>query len=125
MPQLNNHITADFRFDEVICPCCKRVKLIPIFWTHMEKLQRLRDAVGPISINSGYRCLDHNDTVGGSFGSMHMAFATDIMPADGDSAKLKEMEEIATSLGFNGRGIHPTFIHIDLRTTPWTRRYKT
>lgn len=114
----NEHVTEHFKFSECTCPCCDRVKIIPGFFTHMEKLEQIRQVLGfPIVINSGYRCPPHNEEVGGSANSWHMKFATDIQPhwGEGFAQKLKAIYKIALTLNFGGIGYYTTFIHLDLR----------
>jgi len=124
----NQKITENFWWEEVICPCCDRVKIIPAFWKHIDALQRMRTTLGfPIIINSGYRCERHNAEVNGGARSMHLLIATDIRPEEPNGAmthaekqslvagRLQEMYDIAPSLGFTGRGSYETFIHLDMR----------
>jgi len=111
-------ITEHFLYEDIKCPCCDRLKIIPRMYKHMELLEELREALGfPIIINSGYRCPRHNEEVNGTKNSQHMTFATDVRPkwGKGFKAKLIAMEKIAKNLGFRGIGTYSYFIHLDLR----------
>ena len=126
-------ITEHFKWTEVLCPCCKRVRIEPIFWKHMEMLEDLRQRVGfRIKINSGYRCKRQNTKVGGADGSYHMLFATDIRPVwanlhvdyDRTTLQKKRLEALykeAMILSFKGLGRGEWFVHTDCRPdlTEW------
>jgi uncharacterized protein YcbK (DUF882 family) len=78
-------------------------------------LQPLRDAVGVISINSGYRCKKLNDAVGGSDTSQHMlGQAADFKCAD----MAKAFDHIKKNLPFDqliwehGNDTQPAWIHV-------------
>ena len=126
--KINLYVTEHFKYTDCVCPCCDRVKLIPEFYEHMEKLELLRCKFGyPIIINSGYRCPVHNREISGAKRSWHMRkFATDIRPNwDGGkeyTERLAEMYAQALELNFGGLGKYSTFIHLDMRPvkTRWT-----
>ena len=120
MTQLTEHFNYDEKW--VRCPCCNRIKIIPIFFLHMELLEKLRVKFGkPITITSGYRCPEHNKEVGGAPNSWHLLFATDITPtfivADGD---LRILYDMAQEVGFTGIGRYTdkNIIHLDMRPVP-------
>ena len=119
-------ITANFQWQELSCPCCNKIKILPGLFKHMQALERLRLEVGfPIIVNSGYRCKYHNNAVGGMPRSWHRLFATDIRPMstsleEGTDTlliheRLVEINECAESFGFKGIGQYETFIHLDMR----------
>lgn len=116
MPSPNKSVTTNFDYMEFVCPCCGCLCITPRFYSHMEKLQELRDRVGfPITVNSGYRCPTHNKEVGGVADSQHRIFATDIRPTEAGKDKLKLISTVAEELGFDGIGKYPTFVHLDMR----------
>lgn len=85
----------------------------------VEKLDSLRHHYGrPLKINSGYRTLDHNARVGGSFDSAHLTgWAADIHCSD--TLELKTLYALAKDLGFKRVGQYRTkkgnyFLHVDL-----------
>ena len=82
----------------------------------MDKLQALRDRVGPISITSAYRSRAHNTAVGGAEASQHMkARAFDCSMWNQTDPAL--FEAIARDVGFTDFGFYSdsNFIHIDDR----------
>ena len=120
---INKQVTDHFLYTDCMCPCCDRLVITQGFFEHMELLEELRMEVGfPVIINSGYRCPVHNTIVGGSLGSWHMKFATDVRPAwvpgiDDEKflRRLQAMYNTAEELGFGGLGKYSTFIHCDMR----------
>jgi len=77
-------------------------------------LQDVRDKFGPIKINSGVRCRDHNKKVGGVKTSQHIkGRAADIVPLDCDlPAVWNYINEIYPNTGL---GLYGDFIHVDTR----------
>lgn len=100
-----------FSFDEFDCPCCGKNWIKVSF---VKKLDLVRDQLGaPIYVDSGYRCADHNEKVGGKRGSQHLrGGAADIRAEDMD--KLYEICcEVFKAVG-DGRA--KGFIHVDDRS---------
>lgn len=85
----------------------------------MNRLQGLRDAFGaPIGVSSGYRCPDHNRSIGGAKKSLHtQGRAADIWAGDMD--RLFELAKQFFPVVVKG----PGFIHVDDRDTPTTWEY--
>ncbi len=83
----------------------------------MQKLQQLRDKLGPLPISSGVRCEKHNHDSGGYPKSAHLQSKGADIKIFGPRA-LALVEE-ARRIGFSGVGIsqkgdHSTrFIHLD------------
>lgn len=104
-----------FADDEVWCKHCKVVGMRDEF---MQKLVRLREKLGfPLSINSGYRCPEHNQRVShtGPAGPHTTGLAVDIS-CEGERAY--RIVQAALQMGFTGIGIsqragHARFIHLD------------
>lgn len=92
----------------------------------LEKFQKRLFEINPyyrISINSGFRCAEHNKNVGGSPGSQHIkGLASDIRVRGMSSEKL--LLHAHTSGIFDAIGVYDTFIHVDKRgyTTRWDKR---
>jgi len=121
----SDHITENFLWEEIVCPCCETIKIVPGVFAHMALLQVMRTELGfPIHVNSGHRCPKHNTAVSGAAHSWHLMFATDIRPEDHDPDKLKLMYQTALQLEFGGIGLYESdgFIHLDLR--PETLRWR-
>lgn len=78
----------------------------------VDKLQALRDSIGvPLTINSAYRCTEHNEAVGGVPDSHHVkgdAFDISIIGVD-----RWDLYEKAKEAGFTGFGFYKTFLHVD------------
>ena len=97
------------------------------------QLQKVREWVGsPIKINSAYRCINHNRSIGSKDSSQHvLGKAVDIV-VSGYSPD--EVYSIIDNLNnnplstlcveFNGLGRYNTFTHADIRDTPakWDNR---
>jgi len=112
----NYYATEHFMYQDFICPCCDRLKLIPAFFTHVRMLEEMLERLGfTFAVTSGYRCRSHNEEVGGAAQSWHLLFATDIRPEDGNEDKLREMYRAALTLDFGGIGLYEAHLHLDLR----------
>ena len=77
---------------------------------------RIRERLGvPITVNSGYRCPEHNAEVGGVSDSQHvLGTAADITY---DGVDVDTLAEIAEECGADGIGkyYHQDFVHVDVR----------
>lgn len=80
----------------------------------LSMLDEVREIYGkPISINSGYRTIRHNASVGGKAKSSHLkGLAVDI--ACSTSRDRYNLLEALKCVGFNRIGIAKSFIHIDI-----------
>lgn len=76
-------------------------------------LQLIRDKTGKrITINSGYRSLEHNKAIGGATNSSHVkGMACDIVV---ESMTPNQVSFLAKELGFGGIKAYPSFTHIDV-----------
>jgi zinc D-Ala-D-Ala carboxypeptidase len=82
-------------------------------------LQALRDIIGKaVKVNSGYRSVEHNKTIGGATNSLHtLGMAADVVV---DNVSPLHIASIARDLGFGGVKAYPTFTHIDVgRIRTW------
>lgn len=77
-------------------------------------LEALRELIGEFIITSAYRCVPHNQAVGGKANSQHiLGRAVDIMPK---TASIQDVVKAAKDLGcFGGIGREETFVHLDVR----------
>ena len=99
-----------FIYSEFRCKCCGEnlMKHETIL-----RLDAAREYAGvPFKINSGYRCFDHNQEVGGSETSSHRwGHAVDIAaPTAYDRFQIVQG---LIKAGFNRIGIGSTFVHAD------------
>ncbi len=88
----------------------------------IDKLQKLRDRLGPINIISGYRSIEHNKNIGGAKKSSHCTGkACDFKKVSGITDA--EFKKLAIELGFTGIGLYNTFWHVDVRVNPPSRGF--
>lgn len=123
-PELS--LTPHYRVRGFSCSCCRRLVVSPVL---LEMLERLRAACGdiPLTITSGFRCPQHNRSVGGSPASRHMfGLAADIqIPAQ---IEISEFTEKAKEIVREVRGGYhysraAGFVHIDCWPWPPNRRW--
>lgn len=104
----------NFRPQELACKCCGG---LTIHFNTMHKLQYLRSSLWkrPIQLTSAYRCPRHNRNVGGAAESYHLdGRAFDIrFPKEQRDPVVASLIFWATTAGFKGFGLYPSFIHID------------
>lgn len=112
----------NFRPHEFNCKCKgKCVSINPASTRHLAwVLQQIRDLVNvPISINSAYRCPEHNLAVGGSSKSQHLlGKAADLKPKGLSTEELHDaIEDLVKSkrIPEGGLGLYNTFVHYDIR----------
>jgi uncharacterized protein YcbK (DUF882 family) len=78
----------------------------------MVRLDNLRMIWGkPLTVYSAYRCTEHNRSVGGAVGSMHLegrAFDLAIDPMERTA-----FVSACRHAGFTGLGIYESFVHVD------------
>jgi uncharacterized protein YcbK (DUF882 family) len=77
----------------------------------MEKLQTLRNKVGPLKITSGYRCENHPvERKKSRSGAHSLGLAADIVP---HKVQRYELLTSISDMRFKGIGVAKSFIHID------------
>jgi zinc D-Ala-D-Ala carboxypeptidase len=99
----------NFTEQEVACSHCGELGVTE---DALDTLQALRTAIQkPMTINSGYRCPEHNQAIGGAEKSYHVrGLAFDISLQGHDKDKLSASAQEA---GFKGFGYYDTFLHVD------------
>lgn len=104
-------LTKNFSQHEFACPCCGESETD---LTLVEILQNIRDDLGSsISISSGYRCEEHNRSVGGVDSSSHTkGLAVDIRCSSSD--RRFSLIELALDHGITRIGVSSSFIHLDI-----------
>lgn len=97
---------------KLACPCCGERKVTPEL---LRVLDLIRASAGPMTITSGYRCPEYNDSLSGSVpDSAHTkGLAADISCTT--SSKRHKLLSAIFQLGHIDRiGIGASFIHIDI-----------
>jgi uncharacterized protein YcbK (DUF882 family) len=119
-------LSSHFSTAEFCCKHCGRFKIVGNLITSLEELRALGPE--PIIINDGYRCVEHNQEVGGAPNSEHVrGMAADIRI---QGLSLQQMYARAEQVqGFKNGGIgvyDEGFIHVDVRDgrARWARKGK-
>ena len=119
-------MTKNFKLKEFECKCgCDMpLEVYENIIKLASQLQFLRDYTGrPITINSAYRCLEHNAKVGGSKTSQHLlGKAADITIQSLKPAEVYALIEELIDMGHmlqGGLGLYEEkgFVHYDIRKT--------
>jgi len=111
-------------FEEYACKCCKRlppdfkIDAIPnVFLEFFNAFEQLRKKwEKPISIVSGYRCVQHNRRIGGAPLSAHLfGLALDLLfETNEDAEKFRALVDAVTpELRMGKYNKHPRLVHID------------
>lgn len=108
-------ITTHFSIDEFACKCNTHHECF-IDDELINKLDEMRVILDkPITVTSGYRCPAHNAAVKGRPDSQHLrGTAADIQIK---GVPILRIAQVAEKVGFDGIGIYPTFVHVDVRGT--------
>jgi hypothetical protein len=113
----------NFSESEFACKCGGCGGSIVMEPAFLDRLQRVRDAVGfAMSVTSGYRCSAHPEErkKKGGPGAHHHGVAADIACDGGRAFHLMRAGLAAgmTGFGFSQRLGRPRFIHLDCRDRP-------
>lgn len=104
-------VAPNFRLDELAQEWKGPYAVVQVH--AVERLQELRDALGALVINSGYRSPAYNASVGGASASRHMyGDAFDIDPV---SATLTQLEAECYARGAGYVGMYVSHVHCDWR----------
>jgi Peptidase M15 len=116
-------LSAHFSRTEFACHCCGQLKIESGLIIALEQLRAL--AGKPVVVHDGYRCLEHNQEVGGVLNSEHTrGMAVDVsIPG----LTLQQMYELALQVPIffeGGIGVYDgSFLHLDIRphSARWAR----
>lgn len=99
-----------FTLYEMACSCCGQRNMEEAFMLRLDHAREISNI--PYVINSGYRCIDWNEYVGGKPDSSHLfGWAADIRVIT-NYERFKILEGLLY-VGFNRIGIAKTYIHVD------------
>ena len=114
-----------FSASEFACNCCGKTNPAQSLVTVLDSVRKV---VGPLRINSSYRCEKHNKAVGGASKSWHLprdgtVYAADVTYVDETKRHgaymlrlYIELENAARRLGTGfGLGLYENFVHFDTR----------
>lgn len=110
-----NKVSKNFSRHEFACQCgcgfsTVDVELIGVLEVVRERFNQ------PVSINSACRCTEHNERIGGSYGSKHkQGIAADIRVKNIDPAEVYEFLNNHMPHSY-GIGKYSSFTHIDVRS---------
>lgn len=113
----NQALSRHFNSSEFECKCKQpRCNSSFIATELLDVLRDVRRYFGaPVKITSGYRCITHNESVGGAVRSQHpMGTAADIQVAGIEPIKVQDYLEDQYPDTY-GIGRYTTFTHIDVR----------
>ena len=112
MKRLSEHfISSEFE-----CSCCGNVEVDPVLIEGLETLRKLIRV--PIQVNSGYRCVSHNEAIGGAVNSQHLTGkAADVHIPTMSPKEVAERAETIKVFRNGGIGIYTDweFTHLDVR----------
>ncbi len=112
-------VAPNFRLSELVKP--KYGEFVVIQPHAVVHLQALRDQLGPLQVNSGYRNPVHNASVGGATWSRHMyGDAFDLSPSD---VSLTALFEACADEGAGFRKLYETHVHCDWRAESVDTRF--
>jgi len=117
---LFHRMFPDFKPREFQCPCahpfCPKDGME--FWFLSVLQATRRQCAFPFKINSGFRCAVYNATLDQSSPqSNHIKGIAADISISRLSAKEKYTLHSEAFLRFNGVGVYPTFLHVDLRSS--------
>ena len=102
-------LTENFSRSEFLCRCGAE----GIDRALVDILQKVRDAVGPMRINSAFRCPPCNNEVGGSESSSHLVGKAVDLHCDNSPKRYKLISSLIAQ-GVSRIGIRADFIHADI-----------
>ena len=108
-------LSRNFFAHEFECKCgCGANAVAPALIVLLEWLRE--DFNSPITINSGRRCHDYNEKIGGAFNSQHKyGNAADIVVSGVSPSAVANWLDACPLSGHIGLGRYDTFTHLDVR----------
>ena len=117
-------LSKNFNLSEFECKCgCEMPQdVLENVKEVAKQLQFIRNQVEkPIKINSAYRCLEHNRSIGSNDTSQHvLGKAVDIVIAEFIPIEVNNLLDVFIESGDikqGGLGLYNTFVHYDIRGT--------
>jgi len=107
-------ISKNFNRYEFACPCGCGFDTVDVELAMLVEEVREINGNKPITPNSGCRCKDHNQHIGGNKRSMHLTGKAADMPVDKPRMVFDEL--CRRHPGKYGFGLYETFVHIDSRS---------
>ena len=123
------HFKRHSKYDNIACPCDKCGGVgVGLSKGLLIVLEHLRAALGkPITVTSGYRCVEHNAKVGGAAGSKHLLGVAADIKVKGMSPTQVAKHLVALpysnflGVGTYTRGNKGGWVHVDIGRTKLTR----
>lgn len=110
----NEQLAPNFSLDEIAQEWKGRYAVVQ---PHaVERLQDLRDQLGPLIVNSGYRSPTYNASIGGATYSRHMY--GDAFDLDPVNVSLTTLQNACNANGAGYVGVYATHMHCDWRSDP-------
>ena len=110
---MSKWIWPHFSRTEVACSHCLKDGVTNKAMDALEALRIAQDR--PLTINSAYRCPEHNVNVGGVKDSFHVkGMAFDISIRGMTELERLQLMDDAIEVGFTGLGFYEAFLHVDL-----------
>lgn len=106
-------MSKNFSNHEFTCPCCDRYIVSNHLITLLELIRA--EFMQPVHINSGYRCKEHNDHVGGTKNSKHLlGIAADFHIIGISPEDIYDFINMTFPKCY-GVGLYDEWVHVDVR----------
>ena len=107
------NVSKNFSRSEFACKCGCGFSTVDV--KLLEVLEITRAKYGPVKIDSACRCDEHNENIGGSYGSKHkQGIAADIVVKGVDPEDIYKFLDMFQPMKY-GVGKYNSFTHIDVR----------
>jgi uncharacterized protein YcbK (DUF882 family) len=102
--------------DRFACPCCGKNEMKE---EALKAFECLESIVGPLKVNSAYRCEKHNRSLNGALKSYHLVGQAFDIPYTNTSKRV-EFIKAARKAGYRGIIIYKWGFHLDIRVEEYT-----